>query len=117
MGTASVWSSRLVLPLAATAFAWGIVHVAQAAPAGLSCPAWHDGVRLQNYAVFDGDPRKLAELSGEEGFDVHRGNSQDGGFNLVCTYPHDVQVWLPIPAAITHCDPGGSVLQPEVACH
>ena len=93
-------------------------NAAAASAAGLSCPTWHDGARLENYSVFDGDPKKLYELTGEDGgFDVHRANSsQPDGFHLVCSYKHAATLDLPIPATITHCDPAGSVLSPAIAC-
>ena len=98
--------------------AMSLCSAGAASAAGLSCPAWHDGARLENYRIFDGDPKKLFELTGEEGgFDVRRANSsQPDGFHLVCSYKQAAALDLMIPPAITRCEPAGSVLNPAIAC-
>ncbi len=90
---------------------------AASAARSFSCPVRHDGARLENYSIFDGDPKKLFEISGENGFDVRRStSSQPDGYHLVCSYRHAGKLDLVIPATVSRCMPGGSSLSPAINC-
>ena len=101
----------------AAVLALGIL-TGQASAASLSCPRYHDGVRLSTFAVFDGRPEHLTDLIGEgDGWDISGPSSYKGeSYHLVCTYARNAKVDLPIPASIKRCVPSGSVTSPAIKC-
>ena len=91
---------------------------AASAARDFSCPARHDGARLESYSIFDGDPKKLFEIMGEHGFDVRRSTSgEPDGYHLVCSYKHASRLDFVIPPTVSWCEPAGSRLSPAINCH
>ncbi len=112
-GTGSASWNRLLLVIVAALCSGNVASAAR----DFSCPTWHGGARLENYSVFNGDPKKLYEITGEHGFDVRRSTSREpDGYHLVCSYKHTGELDLVIPATVSRCEPAGSLPRPAIHC-